>query len=77
MKPFNEHDVVVLRHNIDEYALRKDDVGTIVHIYDGGGAMEVEFVSGEGRTVAVVTLEKDAVRSMGDRDILHVREMVA
>jgi hypothetical protein len=32
-------------------------VGTVVHIYNDGAAYEVEFVSLEGRTLDVATLE--------------------
>jgi hypothetical protein len=33
----------------------------------------VEFVTGEGKTIAVVTLEKSDIRPMQRQEILHVR----
>lgn len=55
--------------------LVKGDIGTVVHIYGETDGIEVEFVSGEGKTVGVETLEKSDVRPMNNREILHVREM--
>jgi hypothetical protein len=48
-------------------------VGAVVHVYEGGKAYEVEFVTGEGETVAVTTLSKSDIRPMQRADILHVR----
>ena len=56
-----EHDSVVLTGDIPEHALRAGDVGTVVNVYEAGRAFEVEFVAGDGRTVAVLTLERDVV----------------
>jgi hypothetical protein len=38
------------------------DVGTIVHIHNGGAAYEVEFITLTGRTVAVATVEASQLR---------------
>ena len=70
----NELDTVVLAHDLKEYNLTRGDVGTIVHCYAGGKAYEVEFVTGEGMTIAVTTLEQSAIRPMQRKEILHVRE---
>ncbi len=40
----------------------------------GPNRYEVEFVTGAGTTVAVVTLGRDAVRPLTGSDVLHVRE---
>ena len=74
---FNELDTVVLAHDLTEYKLSRGDVGTVVHCYAGGKADEVEFVTGEGKTVAVLTLEKTDIRPMQNQEILHVRELAA
>ncbi len=68
-----EHDSVVLTRDIPEHALRVGDVGAVVNVYEAGRAFEVEFVAGDGRTVAVLTLEPDAVRPVADAEILSVR----
>jgi hypothetical protein len=49
----------------------------VVHCYEDDKAYEVEFVTGEGKTVAVVTLERKDVRSMTMKEIPHVRELKA
>lgn len=74
---FNELDTVVLARDLKEHKLSRGDVGTIVHCYAGGQAYEVEFVTGEGRTIAVLTLEKADIRPMQSQEILHVREFAA
>ena len=70
---FNELDIVVLDHDLKDHRLTRGDVGTVVHCYAGGQAYEVEFITGEGKTVAVVTLERQDIRSMQRQEILHVR----
>ena len=57
--------------------MRKGDVGAIVHSYRDAKAFEVEFVTAEGRTVAVLTLHKDDVRPMVNNEILHVRDLAS
>ena len=71
------HDSVVLTRSLPEHGLDAGDVGAVVHVYEGGKAFEVEFVAGDGATVAVVTLEADAVRPLSESDILHVRSIPA
>lgn len=71
----NELDTVVLRRAIPEHGLEAGDVGAIVHRHPED-AFEVEFVSGRGGTVAVVTLYARDLRVIGAREILHVRRLV-
>ena len=68
-----ELDTVVLTHDIKEHKLQKGDVGAVVHCYAVDG-FEVEFVTGEGTTAAVLTLKGDDIRPMGKGEILHARE---
>jgi hypothetical protein len=70
-----ELDLVVLTHDSAEHGLLEGDLGTIVHCYTDGQAWEVEFVTAEGRTVAVLTLTRADVRPMGSHEILHVRNL--
>ena len=51
-----EHDCVVLTQNIPEEGLEAGDIGTVIHIHDGGAGYEVEFMTLTGETVAVATL---------------------
>lgn len=61
--------------DIPEDGLQAGDVGTVVHIYRQGEAFEVEFMTLDGGTVAVVTLLSSQIRSVSKRDITHVREL--
>ena len=70
-----ELDTVVLRHDVPEHGLKEGDVGAVVHIYKDGSASEVEFVTAEGRTVAVLTLREQDIRAMHEGEILHVRAL--
>lgn len=57
-----------------EHGLKEGDIVAIVHIYDDGEIVEVEFVTAERRIVAVLPLNPENIRSSADREILHVRE---
>jgi hypothetical protein len=69
-----ELDPVVLNRPLPEFGLEPGDVGTVVHVH-ADDAWEVEFVTGEGSTVAVTTLRAEDVRPIAERDILHVRSL--
>jgi len=70
----HELDTVVLAHSIAEYSLNAGDVGAVVHVYKDNTAYEVEFVTGEGETIAILTLKPSDIRAMRRREILHVRK---
>ena len=72
-----EHDCVVLTQNLPEEGLEAGDIGTVVHIHDGGAGYEVEFMTLAGETVAVTTLLPTQLRPIARRDIAHVRELQA
>jgi hypothetical protein len=72
-----ELDIVVLTHDIKDHGLKQGDVGTVVHRYREGEAFEVEFVTAEGKTVALLTLIPADIRPMSGGEILHVREFSA
>jgi uncharacterized protein DUF4926 len=52
-----EHDSVVLTRDLPASGLVAGDVGVVVHVYRDRAAYEVEFVSLDGSTIAVETLE--------------------
>jgi hypothetical protein len=68
-----EHSIVVLNSDIPDEGLHAGDVGAIVHVHGQGRAYEVEFVDGDGTTVALVTLDADEVRPIGPGELLHTR----
>lgn len=70
-----EHANVVLTENIPENGLAKGDVGVVVHVHQGGSAYEVEFLTMDGGTVALLTLEASQVQLADSRMIPHVREI--
>lgn len=72
-----EHDCVVLTQDLAEEGLQAGDVGTVVHIHQGGAGYEVEFMTLAGETVAVATLLSSQVRAIAPRDIAHARELSA
>jgi hypothetical protein len=73
----NEHERAVLNVDVPAEGLKAGDVGTVVHVYKDAEAYEVEFVTLEGRTAAVVTLEAAQVRPVRPREIPHARELAA
>ena len=67
----------MLLHALPDDGLEAGDVGTVVHLYGDGTGVEVEFLTGDGATVAVITLSLDEVRALGHGDVLHVRPLAA
>ncbi len=70
-----EHDRVVLKTDLPAEKLEAGDVGTVVQVYRDGLAYEVEFLTLDGNTAAVATVEAAQVRPVNKRDISHVREL--
>jgi hypothetical protein len=77
MSMVKEHERVVLTKPVSAEGLEAGDVGTVVHIYPDATAYEVEFVTLEGKTAAVVTLEAGQVRPITKTEIPHARELAA
>jgi len=67
-----ELDTVVLTADLPEHGLLRGDLGTVVLVHDGGG-YEVEFVTLDGETIAVVSLFANQVRPVGPREIAQAR----
>jgi len=72
-----ELDTVVLTRDLPEYGLKKGDVGGVVHHYSDRQTFEVEFVTAEGNTVAVLTLTEADIRPMRSGEILHARVLAS
>jgi hypothetical protein len=68
-----ELDTVVLRSDQAPYDLREGDIGVVVHCYPDAQTYEVEFVTADGRTVALATLSAGEIRLMHENEILHAR----
>lgn len=68
-----ELDCVALAEDNREAGLRRGDIGTVVVVYRQGEAYEVEFVSSDGQTIALLTLSHDQVRPITDDEATAVR----
>ncbi|WP_414585810.1 DUF4926 domain-containing protein [Scytonema sp. PCC 10023] len=68
-----ELDRVILTTDISEYSLEQGDIGTVVLVHQDGEGYEVEFVTLDGETVAIVSLFAAQVRPIGSREIAHAR----
>lgn len=73
----HELDRIVLTERVPAERLECGDVGTVVHVYADGKAFEVEFMTLDGQTAAVATVEASAVRPVTNREITHSRELTA
>lgn len=68
-----ELDTVVLNTDLPEYGLEQGDIGTVVLVHENSKGYEVEFMTLDGETMGVVSLFPAQVRSIGRREIAHVR----
>ena len=63
-----EHDNVVLTHDVEEHGLKLGNVGVAVHCYPGETTFEVEFMTTDGHTNAVLTLTNEDIRGMNQAE---------
>lgn len=75
--PLRELDLVALVQGLPVRGLIAGDVGTIVLVHGDGMAYEVEFVTADGRTVAVETLDANEIEPLSGPQILHARRHTA
>ena len=68
-----ELDRVILTTDISEYNLEQSDIGTVVLVHQDGKGYEVEFVTLDGETVAIISLFAAQVRPISSREIAHTR----
>ena len=73
--PIREHDRVVLLQDADTF--RVGDVGTVVHLYAGGEAFEIEFVAASGETIGLATVPSSHVRPVAPEEPLLTRALAA
>ena len=70
-----ELDRIILTTDLPGYGLEQGDVGTVVLIHQDGAGYEVEFVTLNGDTIAVVSLYNEQIRTISSREIARVRVM--
>lgn len=69
---FDELSTVALAEDLPDYGLRVGDLGTIVLVHAGKG-YEVEFMTLDGETIAVASLQPHQVRAVGKREVAQAR----
>ena len=67
-----ELDTVVLTEDLPEHGLKRGDLGTVVLLHAVEG-YEVEFMTLDGQTLAVVSLLSRQVRPVARREIAQAR----
>ncbi len=70
-----EHEEIVLADDLPAYGLKQGDIGTVVYIHQGGKGFEIEFVTLDGETLAVATVDAHQVRSIGRNEIAQARNV--
>ncbi|MFM9971375.1 MAG: DUF4926 domain-containing protein [Burkholderiales bacterium] len=68
-----ELDQIILACDLPEHQLTQGDIGHVVLVHNHGKGYEVEFMTLDGETVAVVTLDSVQVRPIGHGEIAHAR----
>lgn len=71
----NDLDLVALTKPLPEHRLASGDIGTVVMVHGEQDGFTVEFMTFDGRTVAVVTLDADLVRPLGATEISNARQV--
>jgi hypothetical protein len=72
----HELDTVVLTHDLEKHGLKQGDIGAVVPCHKDGATFEVEFVTADGKTAALLTLTTADIRPMSRRESLHARQLV-
>lgn len=75
MKGIEELDRIILARDLPEHGLCAGDIGTVVLVHRQGEGYEVEFVTLDGKTIAVVSLTAGEVRPVGSKEVAHVRPL--
>lgn len=71
----NELDVVALTKPYPDLKLQAGDTGTVVDVSPDKKWFIVEFTAFDGTTIAVETVEADAVRPIAGREMVQTRVM--
>jgi len=69
----HELDSIVLTTDLPEHGLKRGDLGTVVLVHQNDKGFEVEFVTLDGETVAVISLFPSQLRPIGRREIAQAR----
>lgn len=76
MENIKEFDKIILNVDLPQSGLERGDIGNVVMVYNNGEGYEVEFITFDGKTVAVETLLASQIRKVSHKEIPHVRELI-
>ena len=68
----NELDIVALAVDLPEHGLKEGDTGTVVFVHEPG-QYEVEFITLQGDTIALLPLSEEQVRPVAPGEVPHAR----
>lgn len=77
MLMIEELEDVILTCHLPEHGLARGDIGMVVLVHKEGKGYEVESMTLDGETIAIITLTADQVRPNKPREIAHVRDLGA
>jgi hypothetical protein len=69
-----EHDRIALTEDLPEFGLKRGDIATVVMVHAIPG-YELEFVTLDGDTLAVISVYPHQVRPLGKREIAQARNL--
>jgi len=72
-----ELDLVALVADEPAHGLVAGDVGTVVMVHGKNEGYEVEFMTSDGKTIAVLSLAANQVRPLAGHQVLHARELAS
>lgn len=70
-----EHEEIVLADDLPKYGLKRGDIGTVVYVHQGGKGFEIEFITLDGETLAIVTVDAGQVRRIQKNEIAQARNV--
>lgn len=70
-----EFDMVALTRSFPELGLAEGDLGTVLRRFNKGRTFDVEFITAQGRPVAILTLARTGIRRLADDEVLHARRL--
>lgn len=76
MNTINLLDVVALTVDLPKYKLWRGEIGAVVEVHPKGG-YEVEFVSQDGYTYALITAKKEQLIALRQKPLHTSRELVS
>jgi len=71
----DEYELVALTKPLPEFKLVAGDVGTVVLVHTKTKGYTVEFMTLNGDSAAVVSVDEDFVRRVGKEEMTHARKV--